>query len=128
MQEPMAMEILMTSQQSYSILRGTQLRVPSRVLLEIACTCIMHRDVLEKIYSFGLVDVKALTFHATREMMQGGGRYPRDIFQAYLTAPFRFFSKFETQNSNRIKLFGSQDMIIVAFVAKRPAVEGQSRR
>lgn len=44
MQEPMAMGILMTSQQSYSILRGTQLRIPLRVLLEIACTCIMHRE------------------------------------------------------------------------------------
>jgi hypothetical protein len=44
MQEPMAMGTLMTSQQSYSILRGTQLRILSRVLLEIACTCIMHRE------------------------------------------------------------------------------------
>ena len=37
------MEILMMSQQNCSILRGTQLRTPSRVLLQIACTCIMHR-------------------------------------------------------------------------------------
>jgi hypothetical protein len=85
------MGTLMTSQQSYSILRGTQLRILSRVLLEIACTCIMHRECARGFTSFGLFNMKALTFH----MQQGnnivvnsvigaerGGWHPRDILQA----------------------------------------------
>uniref|UniRef100_A0A0A9EFS5 Uncharacterized protein n=1 Tax=Arundo donax TaxID=35708 RepID=A0A0A9EFS5_ARUDO len=40
----MPMEILMTCQQNCSILHGTQLRIPLRVLPQIACTCIMHRE------------------------------------------------------------------------------------
>ena len=38
------MEILTTSQQNCFILRGTQLKTPSRVPLQIACTCITHRE------------------------------------------------------------------------------------
>ena len=38
------LEILMTSQQNCFILHGTQLRTPSRVPLQIACTCITHRE------------------------------------------------------------------------------------
>ena len=40
----MPMEIRLTSQQSCSILHGTQLRIPSHVLLQIACICIMRRE------------------------------------------------------------------------------------
>ena len=40
----MPMEIRLTSQQSCSISHGTQLRIPSHVLLQIACICIMRRE------------------------------------------------------------------------------------
>lgn len=40
----MPMEIHLTSQRSCSISHGTQLRIPSHVLLEIACICIMRRE------------------------------------------------------------------------------------
>jgi len=108
------MEILMTSQQNCFILRGTQLKTPSRVPLQIACICITHREHAREDWMFlFLVDVRALAFH----MQQGGyvavnccrfhgwgqkeavvithKTSPVTTCCPYWTAFFGFFSKFE---------------------------------
>lgn len=69
----MPMEIHLTSQRSCSISHGTQLRIPSHVLLEIACICIMRRECHTEICCFFcLLPVKAQgLLTATRD---GAGR------------------------------------------------------
>jgi hypothetical protein len=68
----MPMEIHLTSQQSCSISLGTQLKIPSHVLLQIACICIMRRECpTENLLFFWLAPMKAQGLStATREMVQ----------------------------------------------------------
>uniref|UniRef100_A0A0A9DDQ1 Uncharacterized protein n=1 Tax=Arundo donax TaxID=35708 RepID=A0A0A9DDQ1_ARUDO len=66
----MLKEIHLTSRQSYSISHGTQLRILSHVLLQIACICIMRRGCPTDFF-FGLLSVKAQGLStATRETVQ----------------------------------------------------------
>ena len=69
----MPMEIRLTSQQSCSILHGTQLRIPSHVLLQIACICIMRRECPTEnlLFFFWLAPHEGPGLStATREMVQ----------------------------------------------------------